>query len=126
MKYSFLIILLLGNIIFLSSCSLQSDRTAAGLNIEKGILFYSDESNFQEEDAYYEALVELKHLYPGQFENYQIIPKNKEYDSTFSSLNSTYPALLVIENNKIVCKVIGTSGKEEIMKPVSNALDKWK
>jgi hypothetical protein len=125
MKYSFLIILLLGNIIFLSSCSLQSDRTAAGLNIEKGILFYSDEDDIQEEDSYYEALIELKDRYPAHFDNYKIIPKNQDYDPAFASLNGTYPALLVIKDNKVVCKVIGKANKEDILKPVSNALDKW-
>ncbi|WP_421384363.1 hypothetical protein ACOJQI_06995 [Bacillus salacetis] len=125
MKYSFLIILMLGNITFLSSCSLQNDRTAAGLNIEKAILFYSDENNIQEEDSYYEALIELKRLYPSQFENYKIIAKKEELDSTFISLNDTYPALLVIEDNKIVCKIIGKAEKEDIMQPVSNAMDQW-
>jgi hypothetical protein len=125
MKYSFLIILMLGNIAFLSSCSFQNDRTAAGLNIEKGIIFYSDENNIQEEDSYYEALIELKRSYPDQFENYKVIAKNEEYDSTFISLNDTYPALLVIEDNKVVCKVLGKAKKEEILEPVSNALNQW-
>jgi hypothetical protein len=125
MKYFFLIILMLANIIFLSSCSLQNDRTAAGLNIERGILFYSDENNIQDEDSYYEALIELKRTYPNQFKDYKIIAKNEEYDSTFNSLNNTYPALVVIENNKIICKVAGKAEKGDILEPVSKALDQW-
>ncbi|MGF2615489.1 hypothetical protein FZC84_14590 [Rossellomorea vietnamensis] len=125
MKYSFLFVLLLGNIIFLSSCSLQNDRTAAGLNIEKGILFYSDENNISEEDSYYEALIELKDTYPSQFENYVIVAKNKENASSFAFLNDTYPALLVIEDNKVVCKVAGKISRQEILKPVSDTLKEW-
>jgi hypothetical protein len=125
MKYSFLIILMLGTIAFLSSCSLHNERTAAGLNIEKGILFYSDENNFLEEDSYYEALIELKQNYPADFENYKIIAKNQEYDPALASLNKVFPALLVIKQNKVIFKVTGKATKEDIMKPVSNTLEKW-
>lgn len=125
MKYFLLIFFTLVNIIFLSSCSIQSERTAAGLNIEKGILFYSDENNIQEEDSYYEALIELKHSYPGQFDHYKIIAKNQEYDSAIASLNDTYPALLVIKDNKVVCKVVGIAKKDDILTPVSNVLEEW-
>ncbi|WP_456271688.1 hypothetical protein [Bacillus sp. AK031] len=125
MKYSFLIILMLGNIAFLTSCSLHSERTAAGLNIEKGILFYSDENNFLEEDSYYEALIELKQDYPDEFENYTIIAKNQGNDPALASLNSVYPALLVIKENKVVFKVTGNATKEDILKPVSNTLENW-
>jgi hypothetical protein len=126
MKYSFLFVLLLGNIVFLSSCSLQNDGTAAGLNIEKGILFYSDENNISEEDSYYEALIELKDTYPSQFENYVIVAKNKDHASAFAFLNDTYPALLIVEDNEVICKVVGNIPKKEILTPISNTLETWK
>ncbi|MGM0844436.1 MAG: hypothetical protein ACQEUT_05625 [Bacillota bacterium] len=125
MKYSFLCILLLGNIMFLSSCSLQNDQTAAGINIEKGILFYTDENNFMEEDSYYDALIELKQDYPGHFDNYVIVAKTNDDASTFASLNDTYPALLVIEDHRVVYKVTGKTLKKDILKPVSTTLDEW-
>ncbi|WP_409253552.1 hypothetical protein V1502_06490 [Bacillus sp. SCS-153A] len=125
MKYSLLIILMLLTIAFLLSCSIQDERTAAGITIDEGILFYSDENNIKEEDSYYEALIELKHAYPAQFDHYQIIAKNQEYDSTLTSLNDTYPALLIIKDNKVVCKVIGEAKKEDILTPVRNQLDQW-
>lgn len=125
MKYSFLIILMLGNIIFLSSCSSQNNLTAAEINIDRGILFYSDESNFQEEDSYYEALIELKRNFPGEFKNYKIVGRNQEHDSALGALNDTYPALLVIQDNEVVCKVIGKASKDDILIPVSTTLNEW-
>lgn len=125
MKYSFLAILMFVNILFLSSCSLHNERTAAELNIERGILFYSDESNFQEEDSYYEALIELKHNFPGDFENYKIVARNQDYDTALASLNDAYPALLVIQDNKIIFKVTGKATKEDILVPVSDTLETW-
>ncbi|MCA1029899.1 hypothetical protein LCL95_02485 [Bacillus timonensis] len=86
---------------------------------DKQILFFSDERNLKEEVNYYDALIELKEMFPKEVANMRVISQKE----TIAGLNiTTYPTLIVIHDNQILKRIQGYLSKEEIIAPIEEAL----
>lgn len=89
----------------------------------KQLIFLSDESEYQFEAAYYDALIELKKTYPEAVKNMKTInPNRSEEYPDFLTIKEN-PAILVVYNNEIVATVNGEESVEEIVQPIAKVLD---
>lgn len=87
----------------------------------KQLLFFSDEDNIQNENAYYDALLEIKKDYPTAVSNMMVISSTDNRDLGKFEVD-TYPTLMVVYKNKIITKVDGNINSEEIIGPIVQAL----
>lgn len=113
------------SLIFTSSACNNASDPLEKLNIDqkvKQVIFLSDDSDYQEEAPYYDAIVELKKQFPEEIKNMKVFKSAnaKKYYDTFKVKNS--PALIVIYEDKIIVKVNGKVTKEQIIQPVSKSL----
>ncbi len=93
---------------------------------DKQIIFFSDEENSDEEINYYDALIELKRMYPDEFTGMEVA-EHQEDKEVYQEYNiSSPPALVVMYKNETVVSLNGNLKKEEIIRPVSSAIDSIK
>lgn len=89
----------------------------------KQLIFLSDESEYQYEAAYYDALIELKKTYPEAVKNMKTInPNHSEEYLDFLTIKDN-PAIIVVYNNEIVATVNGEESVAEIVQPIAKVLD---
>lgn len=108
-----------------SSCTHQPQNNNMLVdNKSQQLLFFSDESNYEKENEYYDALIELKDQYPEEMSKLRVVTSEyeKDYYNAYDIKNS--PALIVIDQNKIVIHIKGQSSKDEIVQSVSTFLDR--
>ena len=88
----------------------------------KQLIFFSDVEEYEREDSYYDALIELKRHYPEEIKDMKIFTTSdsKKYFEKFQI--DRCPALIVFYNNKVITVIEGKATVEEIVTPVSNAL----
>jgi hypothetical protein len=114
-------------LLFTASCS--SHKSIDSLSIKadvKQIIFFSDETNVQQEAAYYDAIIELRRNFPHEVEN-MIVFTRPEGEKYYQSLNiESSPAIIVIYNDQIVANINGSASVDQIMQPITNALEKQK
>jgi len=89
----------------------------------KQLIFLSDESEYQFEAAYYDALIELKKTYPEAVKNMKTINPNRSEEYLDFLTIKENPAILVVYNNEIVATVNGEESVEEIVQPIAKVLD---
>ncbi|MCK6204034.1 small peptidoglycan-associated lipoprotein [Bacillus infantis] len=89
---------------------------------QKQVIFFTDESDYQNEAPYYDAIIELKKEFPDEMKKMKVITaaKAKKYYSTFELKGC--PAILVLHQNRITAKVNGDASKDKIIEPLSKAL----
>ncbi|WP_148709063.1 hypothetical protein [Falsibacillus albus] len=91
--------------------------------MKKQIIFFSDGEHYQDEIAYYDALIDLKRKYPDDFRDMLIMtPKDRQTQVSVKD----YPTLVIMYHQKVVLKVNGDRSKKEIVRHVSKTLDKIK
>ncbi|MBD8068460.1 hypothetical protein [Bacillus sp. PS06] len=112
------------SIAFLTSCQHDSrESDIFNYDAEDYILFISDEENLDKEGNYYDALLELKKIYPSDLLELKVV-SIKEFEND-SSLNiSTFPTLLVIKNKTVIKQINGDPETDEIIISIENALKK--
>jgi thioredoxin-related protein len=119
------ILLLLFSVLLILTSSSCSKAESPELEINediKQIVFFSDDSNYRKEAAYYEAILELKQKYPEAIKNMMIINEDrKEYLKQFELKNS--PAMVLIYEDQTLVKIAGVVPKNQIIKPMENALE---
>jgi hypothetical protein len=100
----------------------NSDPTEVLFNDRsKQLIFFSDEQNLHKEGNYYDALLELKKIYPDEVSNMKLISlKESERYSTFNI--TSYPTLIVIVEDEIVEQIDGELNVDEIVQPINHAL----
>ncbi|MBM7586669.1 hypothetical protein JOC86_003221 [Bacillus pakistanensis] len=125
MRYSILISIILLNIFILSSCNSVEKITDANEIIKKEIVFFTDENNVRNETSYYDAVIELKRRFPEELKEMKIVSKKNEDENKFSKYNETYPAIVMIDQNQVVLKIVGYTDTEDIVIPISNTIEKW-
>jgi hypothetical protein len=108
---------------FTASC--KNDHSIDSLSIKENvrqIIFFSDETNVQQEAAYYDAIIELRRDFPNEVENMMVFSKDegKKYFDSLQIKNS--PAIIIIYNDEIVANINGLASKDQIMQPISQAL----
>lgn len=108
---------------FTASCN--NHHSIDSLSIKdnvKQIIFFSDETNVQQEAAYYDAIIELRRDFPKEVENMMVFSKD-EGKKYFDSLRiKSSPAIIIIYNDEIVANINGLASKDQIMQPISQAL----
>lgn len=89
----------------------------------KQVVFFSDESKYQIEAPYYDAIIKLKQQFPEEIKNMLILPpsKAKDYYDTFKVKEC--PAILVLYNDEVVARVDGEISRDQIIRPISSVLD---
>jgi hypothetical protein len=108
---------------FTASC--QNHYSVDSLAIKediKQIIFFSDETNVQQEAAYYDAIIELKEEFPNEVENMMVFTKEegRKYFDTLQVKKS--PAMIVVYNNKVVANINGIVSKDQIIEPITKVL----
>ncbi|MDZ5470627.1 small peptidoglycan-associated lipoprotein [Bacillus sp. 31A1R] len=119
------IILLFSLLTITTSCSRTEEDE--GLKIDnsiKQVIFFSNESEYEFEASYYDAIIELKKEFPEEIKNMIVLTpsKGKEHFDTFKVKDC--PAIIVIYNEKIVVKVDGATSSDKIIKPIAKVLSK--
>ncbi|MCA1062211.1 hypothetical protein QTG56_18995 [Rossellomorea sp. AcN35-11] len=129
MKHIFTLpMLLISTMLLLTSCDYISSNKvvlAEDQFIKKQVIFFTDERNLSKEIPYYDAIIELKKKYPDSLKHLKVVSLNTEEPNTITDSPPTSPAIVVVENNQVICKVEGHNVKEDIIKPVSSAIQKW-
>jgi hypothetical protein len=114
--------------LLLTSCDYISSNKvvlAEDQFIEKQVIFFTDERNVSKEIPYYDAIIELKKQYPDDLKRLKVVSLNTEAPNEIADSPPTSPAIVVVENNQVICKVEGDISKEDIIKPVSTAIESW-
>lgn len=119
---STLIVIMLLLIIVSCDRSKSNDVLPFDKNV-KQLIFLSDESEYQFEAAYYDALIELKKTYPEAVKNMKTINPNRSEEYLDFLTIKDNPAILVVYNNEIVATVNGEESVEEIVQPIAKVLD---
>ncbi|MFE8703707.1 small peptidoglycan-associated lipoprotein [Cytobacillus sp. FJAT-54145] len=119
------LILIVSLLVITTSCKSKGSELGGELNIDdsiKQVIFFSDETEYQYEASYYDAIIELKKEFPEEMKNMKILPPTeaKRYYSTFKVKEC--PAIFVLYNEQIVAQVHGESSKEQIIQPIAKAL----
>lgn len=109
---------------FVMNISCQRHERTSNLQLnqhQKQLLFFSDEHNIQNEDAYYDALLEIKKDYPSIVSNMMVISSNDNRDLGKYEVN-TYPTLMVVYQNQIITKINGNMKTQDIIDPIVKVL----
>ncbi len=128
MKQILTFIILSSTMLLLTSCDYISSNKAVLAKdqfIEKQVIYFTDERNVSNEIPYYDAIIELKKQYPNHLKRLKVVSLNTEEPSKITDSPPSSPAIVVVENNQIICKVEGNISKENIIKPVSSAINSW-
>lgn len=120
--FSKLIVIMLLLIIVSCDSSKSIDVLPFDENV-KQLIFLSDESEYQYEAAYYDALIELKETYPEAVKNMKTINPNRSKEFLDFLTIKDNPAIIVVYNNEIIATVNGEESVEEIVKPIANVLE---
>jgi hypothetical protein len=89
---------------------------------QKQVIFFTDESDYQNEAPYYDAIIELRKEFPDEMKKMKVMTaaKAKKYYNTFGIKGC--PAILVLHQNRIAAKVNGDVSKDKIIEALSKAL----
>lgn len=116
-------LLLFISFVFIVSCQ-KTESSSMNLQLQhnqKQLLFFSDEKNIQNEAAYYDALLEIKKDYPHIVSNMTVISSTENKELGKYEVDS-FPAIMVVYNDKIITKIKGNINKREIVNPLIKAL----
>lgn len=113
--------------VFFSTSACQSNKIDEDYGIDsdkKQIIFFSDETNYQLEAAYYDAIIELKQSFPEEVKNMMTLSPTKAENYYERFEVKECPTLLVIYGDEIIVRVDGGNSKTGIIEPISTALSK--
>jgi hypothetical protein len=119
------VLLLATSLLFLSSCQFGKSANEPKLNslLEADALYISNEKDLMLENEYYNALIEVKKLYPEDLKDV-ILLSNKDIENIEKELRvSIYPTLLLIERNEIIAKIEGENEKATIISQISDYIE---
>ncbi|MTH52567.1 hypothetical protein GKZ89_04040 [Bacillus mangrovi] len=113
----------IGPALLLSSCSLQEalSSTPAPQVQSKGkiIVFFSDGEKIEEEEQYYDALLDIKEEYPEEYEKMRVYQEEQKNPFGIKS----FPSLLIMEDRKIRVHVEGAlKTKDQILSEIKTVL----
>ncbi|MFD1735647.1 thioredoxin domain-containing protein [Bacillus salitolerans] len=103
--------------LLLSSCQFENRENDPRLLslLEADALLVSNEDTVDFENNYYDAILEIKKLYPTVLEEVVVV-SHDEIKKLKNKLEiETYPTLLLISNKKVITKIQGKQEKDEIL-----------
>lgn len=87
------------------------------------LVFFSDESNLQDEHTYYDAIIDLRNSFPDEVANLKVVHSENE-KILYKQFNvKSTPSLIVIHHNEVVTQVEGSKQKEDIVVSIEQALN---
>jgi hypothetical protein len=113
------------SLLFLSSCQFENSENNARIQtlLEADALFISNEENLKIENDYYDAILEIKKIYPGEM-NDVILLKHNDYPYIGNQFNvTTYPTLLLIDKKQVITKIDGENEREFIIDKISSYIE---
>jgi hypothetical protein len=112
-------------LLLLSSCQFDSSEKQARIQslLEADALFISNEENLTIENEYYDAILEIKKLYPGEMDEVVLLTHNhhRYIDEKFNI--TTYPTLLLIDKEQIITKIDGKQERQIIIEKISSYIE---
>ncbi|KAA0548093.1 hypothetical protein FZW96_10205 [Bacillus sp. BGMRC 2118] len=113
------IFLVVSSFTILSSCNSDNDTEhSIDTFLKADALFISNEENLEVEDEYYDAILEIKKLYPGAM-NKVVLLTDREYHNIEEQLDvSTYPTLLLLNEEKVKVKIEGERNTHYIFEEI--------
>ncbi|WP_246944081.1 hypothetical protein [Bacillus pinisoli] len=115
------ILLLSCSLFFLSSCQFKNSSNEATLKtlLEADALYISNEQDLNLENEYYNALIEVKRLYPEDIQEV-IVLTNEDIKNIEDELKvKKYPTLLLLNRKEIIVKIEGKNEKAAIINKIS-------
>jgi hypothetical protein len=119
-------IFLLGcSFLLLSSCQYGNRENDPRLRtlLEADVLYISNEQDLTIENEYYNALIEIKKLYPSELQEVIVLSQDDIRNLEEELRVKTYPTLLLIEHQEIIAKIEGENETESIINKMSNYID---
>jgi hypothetical protein len=112
--------------ILLSSCQFGTSENDPRLLsfFEADALFISNDENMDLEIDYYDALLEVKRLYPTELEEIIVINHNEIKNIQRKLPINSFPSLLLINEKQIITKIEGKQEKNNIIEILSSSIEK--
>jgi hypothetical protein len=125
----FVVYILLSSFFILASCESHQaappDGASAFLDSSADniiTLLFSDDDHIDDENSYFNALLDFKKDYPDLIGSIDIV--NSEDNDLRSAFNiQSFPALLVIDNSEVVVQVEGAQTSNTILNLLEEQLD---
>lgn len=114
--------------IVLSSCNADNNQKQSSLDsfLKADALFISNEENLEIEDEYYDAILEIKKLYPGEMNKVILITDKDDHYLEKQLQVSTYPTLLLLNEKKVKAKIEGERNTEYIFEEIVSYIEEEK
>jgi hypothetical protein len=114
--------------ILLSSCQFENRENNPRLLslLEADALLVSNEESIELENNYYDAILELKKIYPTEMDEVVVISHNEIKNIQQLIKIKSYPTLLIINEKQIVQKIEGKQEKDYIVRLLASTFDKKK
>ncbi|MBM7659531.1 hypothetical protein JOC85_000298 [Bacillus mesophilus] len=119
------VFLLSSSLLLLTSCQFGNSENDSKLTslLEADALYISNEEDLMLENEYYNALIEVKRLYPEDLEEVIVLSNEDIVSIEKELLVKTYPTLLLIDRNEIIAKIEGQNEKTTIINKISDYIE---
>lgn len=108
----------------LSSC--QENQSITHIQFpddSRTLVFFTDESNLQDESTYYDAIIDLKSSFPDEVANLKVVHSEDE-KILYKQFNvKATPSLIVVYDNEVVTQIEGSQPKKDIIVSIEQALN---
>ncbi len=108
----------------LSSC--QENQSITHIQFpddSRTLVFFTDESNLQDESTYYDAIIDLKNSFPDEVANLKVVHSEDE-KILYKQFNvKATPSLIVVHDNEVVTQIEGSKPKKDIVVSIEQALN---
>lgn len=108
----------------LSSC--QENQSITHIQFpddSRTLVFFTDESNLQDESTYYDAIIDLKNSFPDEVANLKVVHSENE-KILYKQFNvKATPSLIVVHDNEVVTQIEGSKPKKDIVISIEQALN---
>lgn len=108
----------------LSSC--QENQSITHIQFpddSRTLVFFTDESNLQDESTYYDAIIDLKNSFPDEVANLKVVHSENE-KLLYKQFNvKATPSLIVVHDNEVVTQIEGSKPKKDIVISIEQALN---
>jgi hypothetical protein len=103
--------------------NINKATTSSTIDLYKTIIF-SNEDSIKFENTYYDALLTLKNKFPNEKYVVNIIEAAERRDLVDAYNISTFPTLIVINNDDVIIRIEGEHSQDSIYKKLVNTFNK--
>ncbi|WP_051314744.1 hypothetical protein [Alteribacter aurantiacus] len=100
----------------------RADYSLLGNDNEIVTVLFSDENQINQEIHYYDAVLRLQNDHSEKIDKVKVIDaKEEDYTSTYEI--STFPTLIIIDNNEVTLRIEGNLDNEQILNEIKTGLN---